>query len=44
MMRSTYAELSLLWNEPAGGTRNPRTAGYRIAVNRVAEAYRAMGL
>ena len=44
MMRSTYAELSRLWNEPAGGTRDLRTAGYRIAVNRVAEAYRAMGL
>ncbi len=44
MMRSTYAELSRSWNDPAGGTRDLRTAGYRIAVNRVAEAYRAMGL
>ena len=44
MMRSTYAELSRLWNMPAGGARDLRSAGYRIAINRVAEAYRAMGL
>lgn len=44
MMRSTYAELSGLWNKSEGGTQDLRSAAYTVAINRVAEAYRAMGL
>ncbi len=44
MMRSTYAELSRGWNNPSNPAIDLRTAAYSLAVNRIAEAYRAIGI
>lgn len=44
LMRSTYAELSGMWNNVQGTALDLRSAAYTVAINRVAEAYRAMGL
>ena len=44
MMRGTYAALSARWNDPADPAEDLRMAAYAAAINRVAEAYRAIGL
>ncbi|HNP63939.1 MAG TPA: Glu/Leu/Phe/Val dehydrogenase [Woeseiaceae bacterium] len=44
MMRSTYAELSRRWNDPADPSKDLRTAAFAIAINRIADAYRAIGI
>ena len=44
MMRSTYAELSHRWNDPKDPSIDIRSAAYALAINRIAEAYRAIGI
>jgi glutamate dehydrogenase (NAD(P)+) len=44
LMRSTYGALSRGWNDPADPARDLRMAAYALAIHRVAEAYRAIGL
>lgn len=44
MMRSTYAELSRRWNNPDDAAVDLRNAAYGLAVNRIAEAYKAIGI
>ncbi len=44
MMRTAYGELSRLWNDPTNQVTNLRAAGYQIAINNVAAAYKAIGL
>ena len=44
MMRSTYAELSRRWNSPEDAAVDLRNAAYGLAVNRIAEAYKAIGI
>lgn len=44
MMRSTYAELSRRWNDPNNPAEDLRSAAYSLAINRIADAYRAIGI
>ncbi|MDA7430614.1 glutamate dehydrogenase [Primorskyibacter aestuariivivens] len=44
MMRSTYAELSRRWNDPDDPARDLRSAAYTLSINRIAEAYKAIGI
>ncbi|SFE00581.1 Glu/Leu/Phe/Val family dehydrogenase [Salipiger profundus] len=44
IIRTTYTELSRRWNDPAHPTRDLRSAAYAVAINRIAEAYRAIGI
>lgn len=44
MMRSTYAELSRRWNDTADPSTDLRSAAYAVSINRIAEAYRAIGI
>jgi glutamate dehydrogenase (NAD(P)+) len=44
MMRSTYAELSRRWNNPDDPSTDLRSAAYALSINRIAEAYRAIGI
>ena len=44
MMRSTYAELSRRWNDPENPATDLRSAAYALAINRIAEAYKAIGI
>lgn len=42
-MRSAYAEMSYIWNNDPN-VRDLRTAGYLIAVRRLADIYKALGI
>lgn len=44
MMRSTYGELSRRWNASTDPAYNLRKVAYALAIDRIAEAYRAIGL
>jgi len=44
MMRSTFAELSRRWNDPNDTSVDLRTAAYGLSINRIAEAYKAIGI
>ena len=44
MMRSTFAELSRRWNDPNDPSVDLRTAAYGLSINRIAEAYKAIGI
>lgn len=44
IMRSTYAELSRRWNDPCDPSTDLRSAVYTVSINRIAEAYRAIGI
>lgn len=44
MMRSTYAELSRRWNDPHDPAKDLRSAAYTVSINRIADAYRAIGI
>ncbi|SDJ11847.1 Glutamate/Leucine/Phenylalanine/Valine dehydrogenase [Aliiruegeria lutimaris] len=44
MMRSTYAELPRRWNDPDDAAEDLRSAGYAVAIGRIAEAYKAIGI
>jgi glutamate dehydrogenase (NAD(P)+) len=44
MIRSTYAELSRRWNNPDDAAVDLRNAAYSLAINRIAEAYKAIGI
>jgi len=44
MMRSTFAELSRRWNDPNDPSVDLRTAAYGLSINRIAEAYKAVGI
>ncbi|SDJ41088.1 Glu/Leu/Phe/Val family dehydrogenase [Lutimaribacter saemankumensis] len=44
MMRSTYAELSRRWNDPSDPAIDLRSAAYSLSINRIAEAYKAIGI
>lgn len=44
IMRSTYSELSRRWNDPTDPSTDLRSAAYAVAINRVSEAYRAIGI
>ena len=44
IMRSTYPELSRRWNDPGDPATDLRSAAYAVAINRISEAYRAIGI
>jgi len=44
IMRSTYAELSRRWNDLGDPAMDLRSAAYAVSINRIAEAYRAIGI
>ncbi len=44
MMRGTYAQLSQKWNDQDDPSHDLRSAAFSLSINRVAEAYRAIGL
>lgn len=44
IMRSTYADLSRRWNDPNDPSVDLRSAAYGQAINRIAQAYRAIGI
>lgn len=44
IMRSTYAELSRRWNDLDDPAVDLRSAAYSVSINRIAEAYRAIGI
>lgn len=44
IMRSTYVELSRRWNDPHDPATDLRSAAYAVSINRISEAYRAIGI
>lgn len=44
IIRSTYAELSRRWNDTSDPATDLRSAAYAVSINRIAEAYRAIGI
>lgn len=44
IIRSTYGELSRRWNDPEDPSTDLRSAAYAVAINRISEAYRAIGI
>ena len=44
VMRPTYAELSQHWNDQKSSGADLRTVAYKLAIKRIAEAYKAIGI
>ncbi len=44
IMRAAYRRMSALWNRPDGSYPDLRTAAYVLAIDEVAQAYKAIGL